>query len=147
MAPLPLIKPHCGLRLPPDRHCLLSVNYKLRASELQPKKLNKSALDRTAAKNKSIGSTIVKRQNPQASIPKTQTVNIPKPVFKFSANSNGNSKATVPGPPIATPATKAQVQANASQILHDVKMEVEDDFVMGIKRKRDDDEDDFEVVG
>lgn len=30
--PLPFIKPHCGLRLPPDRYCLTSCNYKLRAA-------------------------------------------------------------------------------------------------------------------
>ncbi|XP_002738945.1 transcription initiation factor TFIID subunit 9-like [Saccoglossus kowalevskii] len=29
-APLPLIKPHNGLRLPPDRYCLSAVNYRLK---------------------------------------------------------------------------------------------------------------------
>ncbi|XP_018320425.1 transcription initiation factor TFIID subunit 9 [Agrilus planipennis] len=28
--PLPIIKPHCGLRLPPDRHCLAAPNYTLK---------------------------------------------------------------------------------------------------------------------
>ncbi|KAE8749260.1 hypothetical protein FOCC_FOCC003967 [Frankliniella occidentalis] len=28
--PLPVVKPSCGIRLPPDRYCLSSVNYKLR---------------------------------------------------------------------------------------------------------------------
>lgn len=32
VTPLPFIKPHCGLRLPPDRYCLTSCNYKLRAA-------------------------------------------------------------------------------------------------------------------
>jgi hypothetical protein len=32
-SPLPLIKPHCGLRLPPDRYCLSSCNYKLRSNK------------------------------------------------------------------------------------------------------------------
>lgn len=40
MTPLPVIKPNCGLRLPPDRHCLINCNYKLRALT-QPKKVKK----------------------------------------------------------------------------------------------------------
>ena len=28
--PLPVPKPTCGLRLPPDRHCLTACNYKLK---------------------------------------------------------------------------------------------------------------------
>lgn len=38
-SPLPTVKPHCGLRLPPDRHCLASCNYTLKATQkrLPPK--------------------------------------------------------------------------------------------------------------
>lgn len=148
MAALPLIKPHCGLRLPPDRHCLLSVNYKLRASEAQPKKMTKSALERPLPKNKSIGAAILKRQS-LGSIPKSQTVNIPKPVFKFSASSNGKAGSSAAN--ASTPATKAPTQPSvASHIIQEVKMEIEEDYGVdpkGIKRKRDDEDDDFEVVG
>ncbi|CAH1265182.1 transcription initiation factor TFIID subunit 9-like [Branchiostoma lanceolatum] len=35
--PLPLIKPYGGPRLPPDRYCLLSNNYRLRALHKKPK--------------------------------------------------------------------------------------------------------------
>lgn len=28
--PLPFIKPHCGVRLPPDRFCLSSCNLKIK---------------------------------------------------------------------------------------------------------------------
>lgn len=31
--PLPLIKPHCGPRLPPDRYCLTSCNFKLKTNK------------------------------------------------------------------------------------------------------------------
>ncbi|CAG5129674.1 unnamed protein product, partial [Candidula unifasciata] len=29
--PLPLVKPYCGPRLPPDRYCLTAPNYKLKS--------------------------------------------------------------------------------------------------------------------
>ncbi len=29
-APLPIPKPTCGLRLPPDRHCLTATNYRVK---------------------------------------------------------------------------------------------------------------------
>lgn len=152
IAALPLIKPHCGLRLPPDRHCLLSANYKLRAADIQPKKLTKSALDRGSGKNKSTGSTMLKRQS-IATIPKTQTVTIPKPVFKFSGNSNTKSGASttstasvkVQPPPVAQSTIAAQ-----PKIVEEVKMEMDEEYnsndSKGMKRKREDD-DDFEFVG
>lgn len=144
--PLPLIKTHCGLRLPPERHCLLSANYKLRAAEVIPKKLGKSALERS--KNKSTGSTILKRQSISNS-GKSQTVSIPKPTFKVSANTNGNANgggaSSSSQPPLSL--------SNNHQM--NIKMEVEDDYSndsRGMKRKRDDDDDfeyeeEFEAVG
>ncbi|KAG8239299.1 hypothetical protein J437_LFUL018855 [Ladona fulva] len=38
--PLPLIKPHCGIRLPPDRYSLNSCNYRLRNYKKQLTKQN-----------------------------------------------------------------------------------------------------------
>ncbi|XP_071455318.1 transcription initiation factor TFIID subunit 9 [Hetaerina americana] len=38
--PLPMIKPHCGIRLPPDRYSLNSCNYKLRNYKKQLSKQN-----------------------------------------------------------------------------------------------------------
>lgn len=139
--PLPVIKTHCGLRLPPERHCLLSVNYKLRASEVQAKKLTKSALERSASKIKTSASSI-KRQ--AIHTPKLQNVSIPKPVFKLG-NSNAKSNGT-------SNATKVQM-VGGQQIKFEpnIKVEMEDDYgndMRGIKRKReDDDDDDFETVG
>lgn len=158
MAALPLIKPHCGLRLPPDRHCLLSANYKLRAAEIQPKKMTKSALDRSSGKNKSTGATILKRQS-VATIPKTQTVTIPKPVFKFSGNSNAKSTAgttTTPSSasapsalPKVVPPSSAAPAAAPSKSVEDVKMELDEEYnssdSKGLKRKHEDD-DEFEMV-
>lgn len=148
--PLPLIKTHCGLRLPPERHCLLSANYKLRASEIQPKKLTKSGIDRSTSKNKSIGATILKRQSINNGN-KTQNVSIPKPVFKFSGNSNGKTNGTTQN--VAAKAQQPSTSTSSScliQVKQEIKMEVEDEYSddsRSFKRMReDDDEDDFEAV-
>lgn len=148
VTPLPLIKTHCGLRLPPERHCLLSANYKLRASEVQPKKLTKSALEKS--KNKSTGSTILKRQSANAG--KSQTVSIPKPMFKVSANTNGSSNggSSSSGQPAMSIGGNHQMKLSS-----EIKMEVEDEYSndsRSMKRKRDDDDDfeyeeEFEAVG
>lgn len=133
---LPLIKANCGLRLPPDRHCLLAANYKLRAAEILPKKLTKTAVDRGYTKNKSTGAATLKRQALNNN-PKSQTVTIPKPTFKFS----GNTSVKVPSTPAFVP--------NPLRIAREVNMEVDDDYssgdTRGMKRKREE-EDDFEVV-
>jgi transcription initiation factor TFIID subunit 9B len=93
--PLPLIKTHSGVRLPPDRYCLSACNYKLRASVQPTKKIVKSMVDSRPTTIKSnIGKittlntgspNVVKRPATQVP-PKTQTVTMPKPVFKFSTN-------------------------------------------------------------
>lgn len=87
--PLPLIKPHSGLRLPPDRHCLLAANYKLRAatSAAPTKKLTKSAIEgRSTIKTQFISAnvaTTIKKPTVLGQTIKTQSiVTIPKPVFK-----------------------------------------------------------------
>lgn len=125
IAPLPLIKPHCGLRLPPDRYCLIAANYKLRPAS-QPKKITKSAIEgRSTIKTQIKGAAntpAIKRQNVSAA-PKSQTVTIPKPVFKFST-----MPKTVPAKPKS-----------------EIKMEVDDGDSSALKRKRE--EDDFETVG
>lgn len=133
---LPVIKANCGLRLPPDRHCLLAANYKLRAAEIPPKKLTKSAVERGYMKNKSTGAAALKRQS-LGNGSKTQTVTIPKPVFKFTGNTaakSGSTPAFVPNP---------------ARVVQDVKMEIDDEYNSGdgrsMKRKREE-EDDFEVV-
>lgn len=134
-----MIKTHCGLRLPPERHCLLSANYKLRAAEKQPKKLTKSALEKSS-KNKSTGSTMLKRQS-MSSTTKGQTVSIPKPMFKVSTNGGSNGATSSPAqPPMSI------VSGIPMKLTSEIKMEVEDEYSndsRGIKRKLED-EDDYE---
>lgn len=116
MQPLPTIKPHSGVRLPPDRHCLLAANYKLRAatSQAPTKKLVKSALgDGVSTIKTKLGaaspSTTIKKPTLGQTVNKGQSlVSIPKPVFKVAttvvkqrvlptaaSNSNSNSGLTI----------------------------------------------------
>lgn len=149
IAALPLIKSHCGLRLPPDRHCLVAPNYKLRAAEVQPKKLTKTALDRAHAKAAKTPGTAIKRQS-IAAIPKSQTVTIPKPVFKF-AKGTASAATTTTSAVKTQPVAKTQLivpPTPPSSIKQDIKMEIDGDYMSSsggsVKRKREDD--DFEAV-
>ncbi|XP_059621389.1 transcription initiation factor TFIID subunit 9 [Phlebotomus argentipes] len=136
-APLPLIKPHCGLRLPPDRYCLSSCNYKLKATA-PTKKVTKPAIDARPNPPKPPGklgasaNSTIKRPQTITTVPKTQMVSIPKPVFKFSS---------------AKQATKAKSGQQSIIISDEAAMiKVEDDDVLGMPTKRRRDDDDFEVV-
>lgn len=126
ITPLPLIKPHCGLRLPPDRYCLSSCNYKLVKTHIPKKLPMKNALGGTPKmNNKGSNQMVVKRQT-LVTVSKTQAVNVPKPVFKFSSGNKVISKA----------APKISNQQSV------VKMETDDSQAM--KRKREDD--DYDVL-
>lgn len=129
---LPTIKPHSGLRLPPDRHCLLAANYKLRAAAAQAptKKLVKSALDGSTIKTKlssspasgssSPISTVIKKPNLSQTMNKGVSVTIPKPTFKV---------------------TKPDEEKPLPMMSSNDKMDI-DSEISGIKRKRSDDYDD-----
>lgn len=135
-SPLPLIKTHCGLRLPPERHCLLSANYKLRATEIVPKRMTKSALDRSTGKGKANLATNLKRQaitNPL----KKQIVTIPKPTFKVSANVNGKFNGS-PGPSGNAGLNFTTNSMKFVKVKTEIKMEVEEELhnARAAKRKR-----------
>lgn len=132
--PLPTIKPHSGVRLPPDRHCLLAANYKLRAatSQAPTKKLVKSALGDGMSSIKTKLATSGGSSPSAATIGKKpttigQTVNkgqsivsIPKPVFKVAK----------------TVVTKPQVLPTSSNAgLVAIKMDTDSES-SGLKRKR-----------
>lgn len=93
--PLPFVKPNNGLRLPPDRYCLNATNYRLK--NVVKKSVGKSIHTMSnsgmggagvTARVKSEGNktnlSIVKRPATLATVARTQTISIPKPVFKFS---------------------------------------------------------------
>lgn len=88
--PLPFVKPSNGLRLPPDRYCLNGTNYKLKTPV---KKFGKAGF----ASVNSYGSqsrmrmdshknlAIVKRPGTLTTLARTQTISMPKPLFKFTS--------------------------------------------------------------
>jgi transcription initiation factor TFIID subunit 9B len=132
--PLPTIKPHSGIRLPPDRHCLLAANFKLRAvtSQAPTKKLVKSALEGSTIKTKLVNPSgnspnvnigIKKTTTLGQTVNKTSSVSIPKPNFKVAK--------PVISKPLPTVSNDADI----------IKMDIESE-VATIKRKRS--EDDFD---
>lgn len=81
-SPLPLIRPHCGLRLPADRHCLSSCNFALRSSHQKKNKLcyNPGGANAMKVLNKpNLG--FVKRQSIGISKP---TATVSKPLTKIN---------------------------------------------------------------
>lgn len=136
--PLPTIKPHSGIRLPPDRHCLLAANYKLRAatSQAPTKKLVKSALGEgmSTIKTKlstgavsSPSATTIKKPTLGQTVNKGQSiVSIPKPVFKVAK--------TVINKPRVLPS----VSSGSTSGMVTVKMDTDSEG-SGLKRKRSDD--------
>ncbi|XP_058456038.1 transcription initiation factor TFIID subunit 9 [Malaya genurostris] len=143
--PLPLIKTHCGLRLPPDRYCLSACNYKLRAAQ-QAKKMTKSAIEgRSSIKTvpgKSIGGVSGVKRPAVQSTAKTQVVAIPKPVFKFTTAAKTAIPKAIKNPNVGVDGPNTI----------EIKTEIEDPLSFGMsdtdtgssKRKRE--EDDFEIV-
>lgn len=91
--PLPFVKPNNGLRLPPDRYCLNSTNYRLKNAT--KKVVQKPAhpltgnnpsggQSRVKVEGNKAGLSIVKRPGTLATVARTQSISIPKPVLKFS---------------------------------------------------------------
>lgn len=94
--PLPFVKPNNGLRLPPDRYCLNATNYKLKnaAKKVAQKPAHSlvgnnssTGQQRVKVEGNKAGLSIVKRPGTLATVARTQTISIPKPVLKFSTGS------------------------------------------------------------
>ncbi|XP_075980583.1 TBP-associated factor 9 [Anticarsia gemmatalis] len=129
--PLPMIKPHCGLRLPPDRYCLSSCNYRLKpATKKVITKTTVSAVPtvKTVSANKTLPNPnlVVKRPpNANVYVNSNKPTVVPKPVLKFTSGSKVVAKPAV------------RVTAGPSTQMP-VKMEVDDQTSQ--KRKREDDD-------
>uniref|UniRef100_A0A2K6Q7I0 TATA-box binding protein associated factor 9 n=1 Tax=Rhinopithecus roxellana TaxID=61622 RepID=A0A2K6Q7I0_RHIRO len=70
--PLPLIKPHSGPRLPPDRYCLTAPNYRLKSLQ---KKASTSA-GRITVPRLSVGSVTSRPSTPILGTPTLQTMSV-----------------------------------------------------------------------
>ncbi|XP_016947977.1 transcription initiation factor TFIID subunit 9 [Drosophila biarmipes] len=163
--PLPPIKPHCGLRLPPDRYCLTGVNYKLRATN-QPKKMTKSAVEGRPLKT--VVKPVSSANGPKRAhsvVAKQQVVTIPKPVIKFTTTT---TTKTVASSGASGGGVGLEVKSEPSGSGGDLKMEVDSDAAAvgsiasvsgsgagnasgasgssGVAVKREREEEDFEFV-
>lgn len=103
--PLPAIKPQNGVRLPPDRYCLTSTNYRLR----QPQKKATLTLPPHLPGTKSSSVTFIARQPQGFSVKhSSKATGGSKP----SDSSNGNAKSpklnviSMPSPSSAIPGQK-----------------------------------------
>ncbi|PSN31917.1 Transcription initiation factor TFIID subunit 9 [Blattella germanica] len=108
---LPFIKPHCGLRLPPDRYCLSSCNYKLRNNKKpQAKQVH----------HHSVGGGNAGFMNAGVSSHLT------------------NINATGAPPPKQITKPKIQMTTMAAGNMPSPTIKIENDMSSGQKRKRDD---------
>ncbi|KAK5642772.1 hypothetical protein RI129_008939 [Pyrocoelia pectoralis] len=122
--PLPLIKPHCGLRLPPDRHCLSSCNYVLKSNAQKKNKPPAGSGIKIVTKPMV---SYIKRTN-TAPLTK-QTVTIPKPITNIT-----NQAKTILKPKIQIQQQNVQVVTSNNT---SIPMEIENG---NLKRKRDEDD-------
>ncbi|XP_031764600.1 transcription initiation factor TFIID subunit 9 [Galleria mellonella] len=128
--PLPLIRPHCGLRLPPDRYCLSGVNYRLKPAT--KKAVAKTTIVATptiktvtSSKPTPGQQNVVVKRPPGAIVNASKPNVVPKPVLKFTSSTKV----------IAKPAVRVTAGPSSQA---PVKMEVDEQSVQ--KRKREDDD-------
>ncbi|GAB6018900.1 hypothetical protein CHUAL_000557 [Chamberlinius hualienensis] len=95
--PLPLIKPHCGPRLPPDRYCLSACNYRLKASKRTikglPPKLN---LQTTAGGVTTKITPAVNLASKSGASLTLVTKSMSSPTVTVVSKSNANAAITIP---------------------------------------------------
>ncbi|XP_024084660.1 transcription initiation factor TFIID subunit 9 isoform X2 [Cimex lectularius] len=152
---LPLVKSHCGLRLPPDRYCFSSCNYKLkyskRSSELNKTKFTlsgNSGLSSSLKVTKNAGAvSMVKRPPNVASVARTQSLtSLAKPVMKITTSPmmvSGQAQQMIHAKAkIQQGGQHQQVQQQLQPQQIEVKIEPQDtsDESVSLKRKRENEE-------
>lgn len=131
--PLPLIKPHCGLRLPPDRHCLAACNYTLKSAQKKQKNnFTISGATPTLKLATKPGLSYIKRTNPLGVT--KQAVTVPKPITKIATSSSLQPQKTVLKPKIQIQQNLQMASPSGSNNSGEIPMEVEN----SLKRKRED---------
>ncbi|CAG9565054.1 unnamed protein product [Danaus chrysippus] len=129
--PLPLVKPHCGLRLPPDRYCLSSCNYRLK--QATKKVVTKAAIPsaptiKTVTTPKPPGQNVVVKRPTGAIVNVTsKPTSVPKPVLKFTSSSKVVAKPAVRV--TAGPSSQGPVKMEVDEVSHKRKRD-EDDYDM-----------------
>ncbi|OWR45289.1 Transcription initiation factor TFIID subunit 9 [Danaus plexippus plexippus] len=129
--PLPLVKPHCGLRLPPDRYCLSSCNYRLK--QATKKIVAKASIPaaptiKTVTTPKPPGQNVVVKRPTGAIVNVTsKPTSVPKPVLKFTSSSKVVAKPAVRV--TAGPSSQGPVKMEVDEVSHKRKRD-EDDYDM-----------------
>ena len=116
--PLPTVKPHCGIRLPPDRYCLSACNYKLKSIKKTNPKSSVTSSTSSPRITSVIGSNraIVRPNSPAV------RAQGPRPVVKVTSGPTPGPKFQI-GTPLPTPTIKQEPEESR-----------------GVKRERDDDD-------
>ncbi|KAK4005226.1 transcription initiation factor TFIID subunit 9 [Daphnia magna] len=129
--PLPSVKPHCGIRLPPDCHCLAACNYKLKTIK---KTLPKSSMALSGSTPGSrmgmlgAGRAVHRPSSPAVRVTTINagTPSTPRPLVKINTGST-STPANVPKIQIAFPAQPNQPAEKMDMDARGVKREREDD--------------------
>ncbi|XP_068617878.1 transcription initiation factor TFIID subunit 9 [Battus philenor] len=133
--PLPLIKPHCGLRLPPDRYCLSACNYRLKPAT--KKLLTKPSVPAapsiktvtTQKPNTSQQNVVVKRpQGTIVNVSASKPSVVPKPLLKFTSGSKVVAKPAVRV--TAGPSSQAPIKMEVDEMGAQKRKREEDDYDM-----------------
>lgn len=122
--PLQAVKPHCGIRLPPDRYCLSAVNFRVKSGGLQERK----RVHRNALTGATTGITI-KAKNNVSYIKRTPAINVTKQNVSIAKQ----PQKTIIKPKINI---TSNIESISSMQLNVENMEMDN----GLKRKREDDD-------
>ncbi|XP_056630579.1 transcription initiation factor TFIID subunit 9 [Diorhabda sublineata] len=122
---LPQVKPHCGLRLPPDRYCLSSCNYTLRSMKKSSRPNFGMPGTPTLKITPKTNIQFLKRSTPTIA---KQTVTIPKAVTKVITNQ--------PQKTILKP--KIEITQNLQLTPSNNSNEMDFEILGSLKRKRED---------
>lgn len=84
--PLPFVKPSYGLRLPPDRYCLNAANYKYKSPVTRTGRNSIGNVNAAGGGGRlnSLGYSVVKRPGTISNVSRSQTISMPKPVYKVN---------------------------------------------------------------
>ena len=129
IVPLPPAKPHCGIRLPPDRYCLSACNYKLKPAKKTVTKSVASAAPRMASALTATRA-VVRPNSPAV------RVQVPRPVMKMTTGAVAGPKIQITVPSQTAPSS---VQVAPAPQFTVIKEELIEEH-RGVKREREDDD-------
>jgi len=117
--------------LPPDRYCLNNANYRLKSPVKKPGKGGYTTFGHQSRFNFEThkGYSIVKRPGSFATVARTQTISMPRPVVKLATSSINNSNAIKP---------QSSMQSHMTSMSEQNKLSIKKESDESNKRKRED---------